>query len=251
MVLSRADGLPLYEQLVQVFQDKIESGEWPPGCQLPSERDLCKLFDVSRITIRHAIDIARKDGLLKRVQGVGTFVSWAKMEQPLHEVRTFEKTVAQMGIVASTRIHAADIVGSDLSTASILGIRSAEPTMNLQLIGSGDADPVVFYDSCFPVDIGKEIVAAAREAQREDVPFSTLDLYRREVSIRPDHLEQALEAVVADHELATLLHVDDGWPILRVTSVLTAGDRPVEYRKASYRGDRYKFAIERKLPTFR
>lgn len=248
MVLSRVPGVPLYEQLVRVFRDKIESGAWGPGSRLPSERELCAQFEVSRITIRHAIDIARKDGLLTRVQGLGTFVARDKMEQPLHEVRTFETTVAQMGIVASTRIHAADVIAGDLATASVLGIRPGEPVMNLRLIGSGDADPVVFYDSHFPLETGKKIVAAAREAEREGVPFSTLDLYRRGAGVRPDRSEQALEAVVADHELAALLRVDEGWPILRVTSVLADGDRPVEYRRAAYRGDRYRFVVERKLP---
>lgn len=251
MVLSRVDGLPLYEQLVRVFRERVASGEWASGAQLPSERDLCVQFSVSRITIRHAIDIACTEGLLRRVHGVGTFVAQAKVAQPLSEVRTFEKTIAQLGIVASTRVHAAEVVLSDLPTASVLGLRPTEPVMNLRLVGSGDADPVVFYDSYFPLEPGKEMVAAARAAEREKAAFSTLDLYRRDVAVRPDHSEQALEAIVAGHDLAELLGVAEGWPILQVTSVLSAGDRPIEYRRAAYRGDRYTFVVQRQLPAFR
>lgn len=250
MVLNRDGGPPLYEQLAATFRQKIEAAEWPPGSQLPSERELCELFDVSRITVRHSIGIAEQAGLLQRIHGVGTFVTQPTMKQELDKLHSFEQTLAQRGLVATTEIHAATVTVSDLALSSILALGATATVTNLQLIGRGDDKPIVFYDSYFPSDVGEEMTAAARRAQQAGLPFSTLDLYRDSSHTKPDRLAQTFEAIVADRDLAGLLDVDEGWPILRVTSVLSQGDRPVEYRTASYRGDRYKFAIDRSMQTF-
>ncbi|WP_285486152.1 GntR family transcriptional regulator [Amycolatopsis taiwanensis] len=246
-MLDRGGGQPLYGQLMATFREKIDSGEWPPGSQLPSERQLCELFDVSRITVRHAIDIAARDGLLHRIHGVGTFVAQPAMEQPLEQLNSFEQTLAQRGLVASTRLHTAEVTVSDLALSSILRLGATAPVAHLRLVGRGNDQPIVVYDSYFPPDVGEEMTAAARRAERAGLPFSTLDLYRDAEHTKPDHLAQTFEAIVADREFAELLAVDEGWPILRVTSLLSQGNRPVEYRTAAYRGDRYKFAIDRSL----
>ncbi|GAB3483000.1 GntR family transcriptional regulator [Nocardiopsis coralliicola] len=241
-------GRPLYAQLVETFRERIRSGEWVSGQQLPSERELCHLFGVSRITVRRAIDIAASEGLLDRAQGVGTFVADPRVAQPIDHINSFERTLEERGIVASTRVHAAHPVVGDLQTAAILRIPTGDPAVQLQLVGCGDATPIVFYDSVFPRGLGEEMVAAARRTEGAGTPFSTLDLYREPVSRRPDRLEQTFEATTADPALAGLLEVAEGWPILRVTSLLTAAGEALEYRRAAYRGDRYTFAVDRRLP---
>ncbi|MFC5745941.1 GntR family transcriptional regulator [Actinomadura rugatobispora] len=248
--MDRGSGRPLYAQLVADFREKIRTGEWPPGGQLPSERELCTLFAVSRITVRRAIEIGEREGLLHRVHGVGTFAARAPMEQALDRLHSFEQTLAQRGLVASTSVHAATVTVSDLAQSSVLRLDPAAPVTNLQLIGRGDDEPIVFYDSYFPPDVGEEMTAAARRAHEAGTPFSTLDLYRDQAGTRPDRLEQAFEAIVADRRLAGLLSIPEGWPILQVTSVISSAGRPVEYRIACYRGDRYRFAVDRSLPAF-
>ncbi|MBA0051685.1 GntR family transcriptional regulator [Streptomyces sp. AJS327] len=248
-MLNREGGLPLYAQLVEDLRQGIESGQWPVGSRLPSERELCTRFDVSRITVRHAIDIAQQEGLLERVHGVGTFVAQPPVEQTLNHVNSFEQTLAQRGLVAATSIHSASATVGDLALASVLRLEAMEPVTNLQLVGRGNDEPVVFYDSYFPQDVGEQVVSAAKRAQRKGSPFSTLDLYRDSVRAAPDRLEQTFEAMVADRALADLLAVSEGWPVLRVISVMSQAGRPIEYRMASYRGDRYRFAVERDLPT--
>ncbi|MFF5987065.1 GntR family transcriptional regulator [Prauserella flavalba] len=246
-MLDRRGALPLYEQLAAMFRERIDSREWPAGSQLPSERELCELFGVSRITVRHAIGIAEQAGLLDRVHGVGTFVAQPTMEQPLDRLNSFEQTLAQRGLVASTVVHTAELTVSDLALSSILRLDATAPVAHLRLVGRGNDQGIVVYDSYFPPDVGEEMTTAAKRAEQAGLPFSTLDLYRNTERTKPDRLAQTFEAIVADRELGELLGVDEGWPILRVTSVLSQEQRPVEYRTASYRGDRYKFAVDRSL----
>src|SRR5699024_586858 len=96
--MSRIDptsSTPLYTQLVEVLRDKIQSKELVPGGKLPSERELCEIYDVSRITVRNAISRAENEGLVERIQGMGTFVATTKYKQSLSEVKSFAATMIE------------------------------------------------------------------------------------------------------------------------------------------------------------
>ena len=72
--------LPIYVQIRTYIYDRIKSGEWKPGDQIPSERDLSSQFGVSRVTIRQALANLEDEDLVRRAQGQGTFVSTPKIE---------------------------------------------------------------------------------------------------------------------------------------------------------------------------
>lgn len=61
----------------------IEDGEWKPGDKIPSENELCDKFEVSRMTIRQAINNLVEQGYLYRKRGIGTFVQLPKVEQKI------------------------------------------------------------------------------------------------------------------------------------------------------------------------
>ena len=75
MNAMKQTGVSLYYQVAENIKKKIDSGEWPRGSRLPSEPELTALFRVSRSTIRQAISVLVKDGLLIRKQGSGTYVT--------------------------------------------------------------------------------------------------------------------------------------------------------------------------------
>src|SRR5699024_7880819 len=90
--------IPLYHQLKEILKEKIESGEWQTGDKIPSENELRQQYDVSRNTAIKALDDLMKDGLLKRVQGRGTFVSRPKFEQPLSGFYSFSRVMKSKGM---------------------------------------------------------------------------------------------------------------------------------------------------------
>jgi DNA-binding GntR family transcriptional regulator len=76
--LAEGGVVPLYYQLEAILQHRIDSGIWPSGTRLPTERELCLEFDVSRSVVRPALDILESGGKIERVQGRGTFVAAPK-----------------------------------------------------------------------------------------------------------------------------------------------------------------------------
>lgn len=245
--LNRTASQTLHSQLALQLRAQIKGGHWTEGAKLPPERALCAAYEVSRITVRHAISQLEKEGLVSRLQGLGTYVSATKYEQPLTEIHSFEHAMSKFGYEASTRIHRIDTLAGDLLLSNVLQQEPTSSISQLQLIGLGNNTPIVFYDSYFSPRIGAKIIAAAQQRAIAKRSFSTLDLYRDSATPRPTSAEQTFESTISDSELSGLLEVPLGSPILQVTSVLSNQHGPLEYRKASYRGDKYKFVIKRDL----
>src|SRR3990172_1738207 len=96
-VLSKKNKLPLYYQLKAIIEERIESGEWAPGAQAPSERELCEQFKISRITVRQALAELVVEGRLTRDQGRGTFVAKPRIEQQLTQLTGFTQDMQARG----------------------------------------------------------------------------------------------------------------------------------------------------------
>lgn len=247
--LDRHDSIPLYEQLKNIISEQIKKGELKPGQQIPSERELCEKYNISRITVRQAISIAESEGLVYRIHGRGTFVSSnSKIKQGLTKVNNFQETLSTQGIVGSTIIHKAETIPNNFLISRILGIGILNQIVNLQLIGLGNKEPIVFYDTFFSYELGNLIVDSAIKAKKKNMAFSTLDLYREyqtDIGISPTHAEQTFEAIVAGEFLSEILQVEKDAPVFKVSSIVYSDEQPIEYKEAYYRGDKYKFFITR------
>jgi GntR family transcriptional regulator len=248
-LLKNNDPTPLYRQLMDILHQQIEERKFKPGDPIPSERSLCQTYKISRITVRQAISEMINEGTLYRKQGKGTFVAKQKVNQGLVRLVNFARTVLDLGMKPSTKVLEHEVIPADIQMSKILDISVTSQIMKLSLLGMGDKEPLVLYESYFPVALGKKMVKEAAKREREGTPFSTYDLYRESSGIFPGRVNQTLEAMIADDHFASQLHIRKGSPILMITSVfLTMDQRTLEFRKAMYRGDRYKFHITRELP---
>ncbi|NHC62338.1 GntR family transcriptional regulator [Paenalcaligenes suwonensis] len=240
-----ASAVPLYEKIFALIKANIETGLWQPGEKMPSERELCERYDVSRITVRRAVEMAEQAQLIKRVRGSGTYVMDKKYNQALKKVVSFEKTLSALGATGSTRIHRIERTTAGLLMESMLHTGPDEAVLNVQLIGEANGTPIVFYDSYFAENIGETIVALAKQAEKEKRAFSTVELQHIRLHQQSLRIKQTFEAIVADQEMSALLEVETGHPVLKITSILYHSEQAIEYRLAYYLGDKYKFSTER------
>src|SRR5690348_4362839 len=95
--------MPMHIQLKKILREKIDDGEYQPGDQIPSERELARLYGLNRMTVRHAITQLVKEGLLKRVQGKGTLVLQPRVTRDLIELKGFSQTMKDRGITPSSK----------------------------------------------------------------------------------------------------------------------------------------------------
>lgn len=246
-MLSRDASVPLYEQLKDIIEHKIHTKEYKVNEQIPSERELGETYNVSRVTVRQAIALAEKEGLVSKVHGVGTFVAKPKIKQELDEITDFASTATQLGVNAKTKLIESNLMTSDFKLAKLLGTNVMDNLLNIQLIGySGDL-PIVVYKTYFPYELGRRVEEKVKEASADNIPFSTLDIYKQFADVNPTHVEQTFESVNASEDLSKYLKVSDKFPLLRVSSIIYEGNSPLEFKEAYYRGDKYRFFITRKI----
>ncbi|MGE5484912.1 MAG: GntR family transcriptional regulator [Ignavibacteriales bacterium] len=247
-MLDKTAATPLYIQLKNVIERSIEEGTFPEGKAIPSERELCQTYGVSRITVRQSIAQAISEGLLFRRQGKGTFVVRKKIDQTLERITGFDRTIAGQGLVPVTSLIDIRRIPASEKIASALAIDIGSPTIKMVLVGMAGTEPLAVYTSHFGLDTGMVIGEKAVELSRRNKPFTSLDLYALAGGVKPARARQTLEAALASGSVARLLKVKEPTPVFVISSVVEASDgTPIEYRVVNYRADRYRFSITREV----
>jgi GntR family transcriptional regulator len=132
MNLNPASSLPLYSQLEQHLRAQIVNRELEPGVQLPTERELCETFQVSRITVRRAIDDLSRDNLVYSIPGKGTFVSMSQMKEPLSPLSSFSEDMRRRGLQPYSIILQAEITPAEEALARSLSIKPGVEVVHLK-----------------------------------------------------------------------------------------------------------------------
>ncbi len=139
----------LYHSLGHIIRSKIQSGEWAVGQQILSEREMMKIFNLSRATVRQGIENLVKEGVLKRVQGKGTFVSPPKVEHGILRLLEFSDVLAQNGMRAAVRLTGQGCAAPPANVQKILGLSGVEQTAWLRCLVSVNEEPILIETSYF------------------------------------------------------------------------------------------------------
>lgn len=239
---------PLYQQLKETLCAQVKEGVFTPDSPIPSERELCHKYSLSRTTVRQAINEAVQEGILVKKQGKGTYVVPRKITQGLIKITSFEKTITNQGMIPSTKVVEHKEINPDVEIAHFLNVSINEKIIKLVLLGLANQDPMVYYTSYFSFQIGQQMVRKALDKEKQKQAFSTYDLYFEDCEFLAATNQQIFEASVADDFLKKQLGIKRQAPVFLVISLVRDKyDKILEYRKAFYRGDRYKFQILREM----
>jgi GntR family transcriptional regulator len=104
-LIDRENHQKLYIQLYEIIKKKIENNEWEVGSRIPTEQELCKMFNVSRATVRTAILELTRLGFLKRQQGKGTFICKKARSEGLTMLTSFRELMFEEGLTFSTNVY--------------------------------------------------------------------------------------------------------------------------------------------------
>ncbi|MHB8730320.1 MAG: GntR family transcriptional regulator [bacterium] len=239
---------PLYRQLLGSINARIREGDWGNGSQLPSERDLSEQFGVSRSTVRQALEQLSRAGLLKKIQGRGTFVAaHGPITQPLGRVTAFREALAAQGMTPGLRVVSRTQEPCDVVLSRLLGVPPETTLLHLVYLGLGDDEPLAIYRSYVSaITLSETVDMFCRVAASGAPPRMVSELHAERAGLHELRAEQTFEVRLATADEAALLALERPAAVFSVTSLISAlGGGPVEYRRAVYRGDRYKFNIER------
>ena len=152
-LINREDHQKLYFQLYEILKKKIESNEWPVGSQIPIEDDLCKMFNVSRATVRTAVLELARQGYLKRQQGKGTFISRSNISDGIPMVTNFREILFEESILLTTHILARTVMKPVDDLERKLEIPHDKHIIYIKRLRSIDNDPVLLQETYIPYHI--------------------------------------------------------------------------------------------------
>ena len=232
--------VPKYYQLKEILLRKIEDGEWEQQKAIPSERELEILYNVSRTTIRKALDLLVRKGYLYREQGKGTFVALPHLQQNLHWLTSFTEDMKRRGFASGQRILTLSLEKPSRRIAQSLNLDpDKDQVVKVERLRFGNDEPIGIHIAYLPVFIGAPFTIEELETYQ-----SLYSLLKAKYKVVIMEADESLEATIADEMEAQLLGIQEGSPLLLIERISrTSEGIPVEYVKMLYRADRYKYYV--------
>jgi GntR family histidine utilization transcriptional repressor len=226
-----AKPVPLYELVKQHVLRGMQSGEWGDGAKLPSEHELMETLGASRMTVHRALREMSADGLLKRVQGVGTFVRRETPRSALLEITDISEDIAARGHAHRTRIITLEAVRAGAGLAADFSLRAGSKIFHSE---------IVHYEDDVPVQLEERFVnpAFAPHYLAQDFAARTTGRYLLDIAPAAE-VEHIIHAVAADVRTGELLEMAPGGPCLRLQRRTWVGKATATSSILTHPGARY------------
>jgi GntR family transcriptional regulator len=226
----------LYHSLGQIIRSKIQSEEWLAGQQIPSERDLMRIFNISRSTVRQGIDNLVKEGILHRVHGKGTFVSPPKVEGGVLRLMEFSDLIRQNGLKPGVKLIGKDNISPPANIKKNLALGEGGLVTWLQRLLLVNQTPILIETSYFSAARFPDLL------QNYDGIEDPRQFMRQKWGVKVTRAREIFEPVILEDPEAELLGTMGGFPALWVEHLaFDTADEPVIYLTSLLRGDRCRF----------
>lgn len=235
--MSSVAAAPLYHQIFVKLRDRIYLGEFPDGSFLPSEQELSKMFGVSRITAKRALDEIAATGLAVREQGRGTRVCIATRSTSIRgNIEGLIHSLHAKGY-SSVRLLEFEYVPAPAELAEKLKVDPGSEVQRAVRVWYGDGGPFSHLTTYVPGSL-------ARGWRQKDLENKTMIALLEERGVRVGRAEDHVTAASATMDIAARLDVTVGAALLQVTrTVFDQQGQPVELLIGLYPPDRYQYSV--------
>lgn len=230
-----------YSQVGNSIIGKIEDGTYKTGSSIPSERELIEKFNVSRITIRKAIDELVSKGFLTKIQGKGTYVKSGIHRQNLFSLTSCKNDIIQQGMTPSTIVIKAEVEVANEEIQDALELENGDKVFTLERVYYADDIPVNYTITHLPLKKFPGI---------DKIDFKNSSLYEileNKYGTKLIEATRTVEAILPEKKIAKMLDLNSTSPVL-LFKATTIGEIdgikcPIENFTCNYRSDRFKFYI--------
>lgn len=230
---------PVYIQIHNHLRKDIEAGKWQIGDRIPSERDLAVTFNVSRMTLRQAIQTLVDEGILERRIGAGTYVANQKVQEKVSGVTSFTDLMLAQGKKPSSKTISYHVAKPSLSESEKLQLHDGDQVIRMERIRYGDEVPICFEVATVPYELIKNF-------SKSEVTKSFYDTLEKKGHFVIGGAQQTVSAMLASERIAEYLNIKRGDAIMRLRQIsFLQGGRPFEYVRTQYVGERFELFLER------
>ncbi len=233
-------GVPMYLKVSATIKSRILSRAYPPDGWIPAAKDLAQEFGVSTITIRKAVELLTREGYLAARQGAGTLVTLPELKKMEIQISgDFRGWLdSASGIHPRLEVEILDLSPflPPESIRTLLGIDRDEPVGRLRRLRRHQGQIVSYFINYF----GREHLQRLSQGKLKRRSF--IEVFQEATHTRFKCLEQRVEAVIAEMDLAEVLDTGYGSPLFFVENIYYSHhDQPLVVTHMYYRGDRYAY----------
>ncbi len=226
-------GIPLYMQLYEDLKKKITGGKWQLDALVPTEAELMSSYGVGRETVRRAILKLVSEGFLYRQRGKGTYVCRNRTEDGMEQLVSFSSEMISRGYKPGAILLEFDYRLPDPDIKNILSLPDNENIIYMKRLRTANKLPVALEKSF----LNRSVVG---EVDKEKLTGSFYNYLVYDKKVQLGRITQEIGSLVADEDMASLLEVKAGHPILQLSRLIYTPDHiPFFWLTFSYRGDLY------------
>jgi len=230
--------LTKHRQIIETLTGEIALGRLKPYDRLPSEKELCVLWQASRSTIRKAMDQLTDRGKIFRVPGKGSFVSFPKISHQTSQILSFSEKMKAQGLEVETRLILREMIDPNEEIATALKLSPQERVLKVQRLRIVKGEPLALQTSFMPPALYKGLV-------NEDLESKSLNhLIEEQCDVRLSRSDVWIEAPIISRKERMLLG-NPRAPLFLAVVGLTFDQRgePVRFSRGVFRGDRVRLKI--------
>lgn len=228
---------PLHLQAEEIIREMISEDEYKKGKLLPNEVEMSRQLNISRNTLRQAINKLVFEGLLVRKKGYGTTVAPQNVMSNARNWKSFSQEMKSQGVtVQNFELHISYRIAPE-EACKFFGSRTEEHLLCLERLRGKPGLPFVYFVSYFSPDIPMSV--------EDDMTVPLYEILEKKYGVSVKTSREQVYARGANAEMAAKLGIAEGDPVLvRKRFVLDRNGKPVEYNIGYYRADSFTYYIE-------
>jgi DNA-binding GntR family transcriptional regulator len=223
-----------YNRLYSSLKADILGRHYAAGQRIPAERQLCREYGVSRITVRHALSLLEKDGLVEKFQGKGSFIK---------DTKPAKLPITDAGFARSVSHHAPNLYRTLLKNETIKAPVQIRNLLALQTAECFHALRVDVIDQS-PVAFDRVYIRGRYSLNIDEELLKRIDFFEQwteKEGITIQFYNETIEALEADDETSDILKIQPAGAVLKTTETYyKTGDIPIAVFESYYRADKVK-----------
>jgi GntR family transcriptional regulator len=236
--LEKNSPIPVYAQIAQGLSAILRSGRLPAGAALPPERILCEAYAVSRMTLRQAMGLLEREGLIESQRGRGTFVAPPRLQKQHREFRSFTEEIRQRGGKPETKLLSHTVAPPSSEAMEFFKLTKKQEVYLVKRLRLDRGTPLAIEE----VEIAQSLTP---QLQRFDLGKNSLyQILEEQYGLQPASSVEEIWAEIASKEQRTLLRLPKNTAVLTIArKVFADHGQAIEFTKSVYRADLYRAVV--------
>lgn len=231
--IDKKSEIPLYQQLAHSIKKAVDEQKLKENDKIPAENEFCKIYDLSRTTVRQALDILEKDGYIYKLRGKGSYVSTPKIYQNRSSFSKFYDDMRSLGKTPVSKIISLKVKVANAYVKEKMQLEENDLICQIKWVRYGNNEPLIYET----INLNYKLVDGIET--KELTEKKLYDILAEEYGIKMTHGKELFYPCKLDLNEAKNLGLKENDLGMKVERIVFQGKDVVEYTTSTVRGDRF------------